>query len=413
MTFMHVLMRLFAVLSLAILAVGGYLLWSWFDLRDKIADAPPGVVVDDQPWRLYVGAALLAWSLLGRIPMLLLIGGAGEERDRLRRSPEAGRVVAADGSNLSLEAHGPPEAPALVMVHGWGMDASLWRDARRDLAERFRLVMFDLPGLGRSSGPSDGRYTLERFADDLRSVVESLGRKNVVLVGHSIGGMTVQTFCARHPDLLRTQVRGIVLENTTHLDPTRTTLGAGILQAIKPLLALAMRLDILLFPLVWLMNWQSYLSGHTHLAMRLAGFGTRPSRAMVEQAARLATRNSPAVQAKGNLAMMRWAVTDDLPRMRVPALVFIGGRDLVTRPDAGVFITETLPEAEAVWVEAAGHMGPVETAGAYNRAIERFCDLVFTHGARHADLAASAPPMAPAEPAAGRAEGEGPPPPLV
>jgi pimeloyl-ACP methyl ester carboxylesterase len=382
---MHLMMRLFGVLSLVVLGVGAYLVWSWFELRDRIADLPPELEPAEQPWRLYLGVALLAWSVLGRSLVLLLLGRKGDDADRLRRAPESLRLIGADGSKLSVEAHGPAEAPALVFVHGWGMDASLWRDARLGLADRFHLVMHDLPGLGRSQGPDGGRYSLDGFADDLRVVVESLGRKRVVLVGHSIGGMTVQTFCARHADLLGAQVVGVVLENTTHHDPTKTTLGASVLQPIKPLLHLAMKLDIALFPLVWLMNWQSYLSGHTHLAMRLSGFGTRPTRAMVEQAARLATLNSPAVQAKGNLAMMRWSVTEDLPRMGVPALVFIGGRDLVTRPRAGEFIAQAMPQASAVRVAEAGHMGPVETAPVYNAAISRFCDDVFTRGARHAD----------------------------
>lgn len=385
MSFMHLLTRLFGVLSLLVLGAGAYLVWSWFELRDRIADLPAGLEPADQPWRVYVGAALLAVSLLGRPLMLLVLGRRGDDADRLHRPPEIRRLTGADGSELSVETYGPEEAPALVFVHGWGMDASLWRDARLHLAERFHLVMYDLPGLGRSKGPADGGYSLERFADDLRVVVESLGRKRVVLVGHSIGGMTVQTFCARHPDLLADRVAGIVLENTTHHDPTKTTLGAGVLQAIKPLLFLAMKLDIALFPLVWLMNWQSYLSGQTHVAMRLSGFGTRPTRAMVEQAARLATVNSPAVQAKGNIAMMRWSVTEALPRVHTPALVFIGGRDLVTRPRAGEFIAQALPQATAMHVPDAGHMGPVETAPIYNAAIQRFCDDVFTRGARHAD----------------------------
>src|SRR5690606_25155484 len=103
----------------------------------------------------------------------------------------------------------------------------------------------------------------------------------------------------------------------------------------KPVIEPMMWLDMWLSPLVWLLNWQSYLSGSTQLAFRLAGFGARPPRAQLNQAALLATRNSPKIQAKGNMAMFRWEVTGDLPRLRLPTLVFTGGRDVVTLPQAG------------------------------------------------------------------------------
>jgi pimeloyl-ACP methyl ester carboxylesterase len=133
---------------------------------------------------------------------------------------------------------------------------------------------------------------------------------------------------------------------------------------------------MILSPALWVMNWQAWLSGSTHLAARLVAFGTRPTREQLDRTARLATKNSPAVQARGNVAMLHWSVTDRLARIDVPALVFVGGRDLITKDDAGEAIADALPQARLIRVEDAGHMGPVEKSAFYNEQIGDFAEFV-------------------------------------
>ena len=379
--------RLAALASLALLAIGGWFVWSWWRLRE-ILDPLPGELIESQDWRLWTGGALIAWSFLGRIPVGLLLGRADDDRERLRRLPGE-TLETPDGARLHVERSGPPDAPVLIFVHGWGLDAGVWWEARQMLADRYQVVTYDLAGLGRSKQPRDGKISLDRFADDLMALVSTACPRKVILVGHSIGGMTVQTFCRRYPETLGRQVLGVVLENTTHTDPMRTTVLGEALHAMEPVVKPLMRLDVWLQPLAWLMNWQSYLSGSTHLAMRFGGFGTTPTKAQLEQVSRAVTRNSPAVQAKGNIAMMEWDVTDALPEMRIPALLFIGGSDIVTVPAAGETIARRMPQARPVHLEEAGHLGPLELAEDYNRAIARFADEVFTRGARSADTAST------------------------
>lgn len=379
--------RLAALASLALLAAGGWFVWSWWRLRE-ILDPLPGDLIETQDWRLWTGGLLIAWSFLGRIPVGLLLGRAGDDAARLKRLPGE-TLETPDGARLHVERSGPPDAPVLIFVHGWGLDAGVWWDARRMLADRYQVVTYDLAGLGRSKPPRDGKYSLDRFADDLMALVSAACPRKMILIGHSIGGMTVQTFCRRYPETLGRQVLGVVLENTTHTDPLRTTILGEGLHAFEPVVKPLMRLDVWLQPLAWLMNWQSYLSGSTHLAMRFAGFGTTPTKAQLEQVSRAVTRNSPAVQAKGNIAMMEWDATEALPEMRVPALLFIGGSDIVTVPAAGETIARRMPQARPVHLEEAGHLGPLELAEDYNSAIARFADEVFTRGARSADTASA------------------------
>lgn len=384
--------RLAALVSLALLALGGWIAWDWWQAREALNVQPN--IFETDAWPLWLAAALVAWSFVGRLPMGLLLARKGDDAARMRRLPGE-TLETPDGARLHVERTGPADAPVLVFVHGWGLDAGIWWEARNMLSERYQVVTYDLAGLGKSKQPRDGGYSLDRFAEDLMAVVASAAPRRVILVGHSIGGMTVQTFCQRYPETLGRQVQGIVLENTTPTDPTHTTVLGEALHALEPVLKPLMHLDIWLQPLVWAMNWQSYLSGSTHLAMRFGGFGTQPTRAQLNQVSLAATRNSPAVQAKGNLAMMNWAGVDPT-ELRVPALVFIGSSDIVTVPDAGESIVWKAPQARPMLMGDGGHLGPLELAAHYNSEIARFADEVFTRGAQSADRVGS-PSASPAE----------------
>lgn len=393
---LQIFQRVMALAAVALLAGGAWLVWSWWDLRQAL-DAGLVVYENEIDRRLWIGLALLALAFLGRTPILWLLARPGDDGERLKRGSGTW-LETPTGARLFVEASGPAEAPALIFIHGWGLEAGVWWEARRQLSQRFQVIAFDLAGLGKSKQPRAGEYSLEGFADDLMEVVSSVQPRRVILVGHSIGGMILQTFARRYPEAMGRQVMGLVLENTTHTDPSRTTILGKGLHAVKPLVVAVMRLDVWLQPLVWLMNWQSYLSGGTHIAMRF-GFGTRPTRAQLEQVSLDATRNPPAVQAKGNLAMMRWDATGDLPALNVPTLVFIGGRDIVTVPQAGERIVDGVRQPQPERIAEAGHLGPMELADRYNEAIGRFADEVFTRGAAWADRRAP-------EPFAGRTEPE-------
>ena len=181
------------------------------------------------------------------------------------------------------------------------------------MATKFHVITWDLPGVGRSKG----KIGLESFAADLCAVTALAGGRKAVLVGHSIGGMTIQTLVRDDPDFIDAYVAGIVLLNTTYTNPLRTMILSPLWRALRwPLIEPLMWLAIPLLPLVWLSAWQSYLSGSAHLANRF-GFGKHVSRSQLNATTLLATRNSPGAQARGNLAMFRWDATDALSKIDV------------------------------------------------------------------------------------------------
>lgn len=357
------------LLSLVILAAAAYLLWTWHQ-GHLVRDAAGVLHFVREPWRLWTGIGLTAWSFLGRSVLLLLLA---RPDDRATSAPHGkGQVITGStGATLYLEVHGPAGAPTIIFTHGWGMDSTFWDQAKRHLADRFRLVLWDLPGLGKSRPADGGAINLQEFARDLETVIEASGSDRPVLVGHSIGGMTIQTLLLQHPHIHR-RVAGVALLDTTYTNPLKTMIWSPLMQALqKPVLEPAMKLVVLLQPLVWLMNWQSYLSGSAHLASRV-GFGRFVTRRQLDHATLLSTRNPPGVEARGNLAMFHWDGSGALKDSPVPALVIAGDLDIVTKLEANRAIASQSDLARLEVVEGANHMGPMERADVYDRLIAEF-----------------------------------------
>lgn len=365
------------LISLVVLAAAAYLLWT-FVRGEEVLDPRGDPQRLREEWRLWTGLGLLAWSFLGRLPVLFFIARKDRKPVDARRGRGA-TLQTPRGSDLHVETFGPAGAPTLILTHGWGMDCTFWRAAKSQLGDRFRLVAWDLPGLGLSK-PGRGGITLEGFAEDLKALVDHVGGRPV-LVGHSIGGMTIQTLLRDDPHF-QSRLEGVVLLNTTFTNPLRTMVCSRLLLSLQGLLEGAMKLTIATAPIAWLASWQGYLSGSAHLAHRI-GFGRSVTRSQLEHVTFLAVRNSPASEAKGNLAMFAWDADSALERIRIPTLVVGGDIDIVTKLEASERIAATNPKAELAVIAGANHLGPLEQADQYNTLIADFA--LKAHRALRAD----------------------------
>jgi pimeloyl-ACP methyl ester carboxylesterase len=274
---------------------------------------------------------------------------------------------------LQVESYGPADAPALILTHGWPVNSAEWYYARRELAGPFRVVVWDLPGVGRSSGPANRDYSIEKMAGDLEAVLGVAGPQPAVLVGHSLGGVIVQMFCRLYPQHLGPRVAGIVLAHTTYTNPLATASGARLWLALqRPVLVPLFRGMIVLWPLSWLLHWLSYLSGLGHLLARPSTFAGRQTRGQLDYFVWLNTLNSPAVIGRGALASLAFEGREHLPAIDLPALVITAQEDRVTRIEAAQEMQRRLPQAELVSLSPAGHMGPWERHEAFAQAVAKF-----------------------------------------
>ena len=98
---------------------------------------------------------------------------------------------------------GAPDAPTILLIHGWTVSADLnWCRTYEPIARRARVVAWDQRGHGAGGLRTPGRMRMEALADDAAAVVRALGVGRATAVGYSIGGAVAQAMWRRHPDLL-------------------------------------------------------------------------------------------------------------------------------------------------------------------------------------------------------------------
>ncbi len=116
-----------------------------------------------------------------------------------------------DASVGNLKLHyqewGNPGAPAIVMLHGFGVSGHMFDEFAERMQDRYRLIALDQRGHGDSDWASDGDYTRQAFVDDLEGFRQTLGLDRFILIGHSMGGLNSVAYAVQH----REHVRALVL----------------------------------------------------------------------------------------------------------------------------------------------------------------------------------------------------------
>jgi pimeloyl-ACP methyl ester carboxylesterase len=374
--------------SWVLLGVGIYLSHKWyqrawsydFNLHRPYFD--PHIGNNYQTLLLAVAVGVLFWALAGGViarGILSLFaktkGSAG--RDALPKQSRQGatehRLSRPDGSELRVECYGKEDAPPIILTHGWGANSKEWDYLKTELAGDFQLIVWDLPGLGGSTRPTNRDYSMENLSRDLEAVLGLAGERPAVLLGHSIGGMITLTFCRLFPEALRAKVKAIALVQTTYTNPVRTTKMAGFLTALeRPVIVPLLHLTIWLSPLVWLSNLMSYLNGSALLSTKSSGFAGTETWEALNFVTRFQLQASPAVLARGMFGMLRYDATAALKTINVPALVLAGNRDPVCTPEASERMQRDIPGAQIVELAPAKHMGLIEHHTRFAKIVSRF-----------------------------------------
>lgn len=147
------------------------------------------------------------------------------------RSPSL-KVVADDGVDLHVEIDEPEEfggepstdeSLTVVLVHGYALNLDCWHFQRAAFRGQVRTVYFDQRSHGRSDRSEGEHCTIDQLGRDLLRVIEHTAPGPCVLVGHSMGGMSILALAEQHPELFDEKIVGVSLISTTAggLDPGR------------------------------------------------------------------------------------------------------------------------------------------------------------------------------------------------
>jgi pimeloyl-ACP methyl ester carboxylesterase len=257
-------------------------------------------------------------------------------------------VTASDGVRINVEVDaGPRKAsatlPTLVFVHGWVCDLDTWHYQRLALRGRYPMVFMDHRSHGGSERSDVRGSTFEQLADDLARVLEEVVPTGpVVLVGHSMGGMTVQQLAADRPELFGERVVGVALIGTSS---GRLMRGSPALKRIAPVLRLGTA------ALDWGRAFNSY-----SVIQRWA-FGDDPEERHVDMVDEMILRSPTHVLLDFYSAFTTLDLTTGLKALgAVETVVVCGTEDLLTPIQHSRRLVEAVPGARLVEVEGAGHM---------------------------------------------------------
>jgi pimeloyl-ACP methyl ester carboxylesterase len=329
----------------------------------------------------------VAWTALG-IGAAVAVGVAAEralvKRDRRRPDPFAteeygtlrgtsiGPVASFDGTLINVEESG--SGPTVVLSHGFSLNSALWHHQVKDLSRRVRLVAYDHRGHGRSGRPPTDDYSLDALARDLDAVIrDATADEPVVLVGHSMGGMTVLRYAELFPDQIGTTVAGVVLVDSTAADVID-----GFLPGIPRWLRASMQgiqesaLRLLAGRAKALDRLRKGGSDLAYVGTRLMGFGRDPSPAQVDFLDSMLSAVPSEIWLKLIPSMLALDVTAALPALDVPVLIMVGSHDRLTPMAAAERMAEAIPTAELVVFQGAGHTPMLEVPNQFNARLLEF-----------------------------------------
>ena len=266
-----------------------------------------------------------------------------------------------DGGTIHAITKG--EGRPLVLLHGITLRADVWAPQFHQLADHFRVIAVDLRGHGTSRAGSDG-YGIGRLADDLATLLTELDLHHAIVVGHSMGGMTVMQFCGAYPGVLDERVDGLVfLATRAH-------------QVLPPYVDRGAR--------VMVARGQSMLDSGRDLPARTAmgtqaarlAFGDKPSKKAVGIVGEMTSSIPTAALVPSMAGLIEHDAREALKATNTPSLVVVGTRDLLTPVPAGRHLAHILPDSEFVVLPRAGHQLMQERPDEVAELIDAFVERV-------------------------------------
>lgn len=280
--------------------------------------------------------------------------------------PRRTEVRSADGTTLNVELSGDPAAPPVVIAHGWTLNTGFYHRLVADLVADHHVVVYDQRGHGRSAPAGPAGHTPEALAADLAAVLEATvpaGRK-AVLVGHSMGAMTIVALAGRHPEVLHAKACAAVLAST---GMDQLLVRGRVVPMPLPLARLARPVTAALFRAPVGTGKDGAL---TRAMMRRVGLSPSASAEDVAFSTRVVLACPPAARVGFARMLAGLDLSASVPKLDLPTQVVVGSQDRLTPPWHADRLARALPRCTGVvHLPGTGHMTPLTSADALARAV--------------------------------------------
>jgi pimeloyl-ACP methyl ester carboxylesterase len=268
-------------------------------------------------------------------------------------------VTTSDGVPLAVREVGPEDAPlTVVFAHGFCLHMGAFYFQRMQLCEQWgsdvRMIFYDQRGHGRSGEAPPQTYTVAQLGQDLETVLQVIApRGPIVLVGHSMGGMTVLSHARQHPRHYGTRIVGAALISSAAEGVSNSPLGEILKNPALDAARFAARSAPKLVHRG--RNVAKSLIGPILAAASYGETDVSPSVVAFSQKMMLGTPILTMIEFLHALETLD--ETAALPTLaKIPTLIVCGDNDLLTPADDSRSMAELLPNSELVIVEGAGHL---------------------------------------------------------
>lgn len=321
---------------------------------------------------------------------------ADEPFGRLRGTPVM--VSDPDGGQLYAEieecTREDPLDLTIVFSHGYALNQDCWHYQRRDLRAQGRLVFWDQRSHGRSGRSLAESNTIDQLGDDLFAVLQQVAPTGpIVLVGHSMGGMTVMALAIEHPELFGDRVRGVALLSTSSGGMRDVPFGLPAVAARPLHRILPVTAAVALRNPDFVELGRSRVNDLSLVFTKYYSFGSAASPALTDFTHRMLGETPIDVISEFLPSLLhheRQAALQTLAR--VPSLVMVGADDRMTPAQHSLDMARRLPHSVLEILPDSGHMMILEHYEQVNHQLRALVGRV------RADIegTASAPAAAPA-----------------
>lgn len=258
-------------------------------------------------------------------------------------------AVASNGISLYYEIYG--DGPPLVLISGLGGDRTFWSASVERLSPRFRVIVFDTRGIGKSDAPREP-YTMEQFADDLAGLLDAIGIERAHVLGFSMGGNIALAFALRYPE----RVDKLVLASSFAVMNKQARLFLDAVLSVYEGGATSKMMFDLIAP--WLFS---------------ASFLDAPANAAYLQYDENDPDQQPFYAWKNQyLAQQAFDVVSRLREIEKPTLVISGQMDRLAHEEDSVLLAEKIKNAIHRSIPGSGHLVNYEDPDSFHDSILAF-----------------------------------------
>ncbi len=250
------------------------------------------------------------------------------------------------GHRICYLESGTRHSQTVIFIHGWSGNLQNWWDQYEDLSNRYHVVVFDLPGHGKSSRGTVEDYTLEFFMETTHALMDALEIPSATIVGNSMGGAVAMLLAARHPE----RVEALLVSDATGSGHN------GRIQHVKRIVTANSIRGVI----EGIHYSRTIEKNRSRVEFVRSYLGTIEARPFLEMLASMLAGSLQEIGAR------------DLASIQSPTMIVWGEDDPVMPTKGAMHFHRAIAQSELYWVHKGGHTPNMNNAAEFNCVLERF-----------------------------------------